>query len=74
MHKRKEMFRITISKILRPLELGIETYQLSPEGKYVKLASGGYLPSKQLVKAELKKRMVDGEPLWAVEILIEMVK
>jgi hypothetical protein len=72
--KPKEMFRITISKIQRPLELCIEIYQKSPDGIYFKLPSDSHLPSGQVVRTVLKKRMVDGEPMWSVEVLIDMVK
>jgi hypothetical protein len=73
--KPKEMFRITISTIQRPLEPSIEIYQRQgPEGKYLKHTSDNLLPSGQVVRTVLKKKMVDGEPLWAVEVLIDMVK
>jgi hypothetical protein len=72
--KPKEMFRITMSTIQRPLELCIEIYQKSPEGIYFKLRSDSHLPSRQVVRAVLKKRMVDGEPMLVVEVLVDMLK
>jgi hypothetical protein len=73
--KPKEGFRITISEFQRPLELSIEIYQTnSLERRYRKLPSDSHLPSGNVVRTVLKKRMVDGEPMWSVEVLIDMAK
>lgn len=73
--KLNEMFRITISTTLRLLGPSIEIYQkTSGEGQYLKLPSKSHLPSGKVVRTVLKKRMVKGEPMWAVEVLVDIAK
>lgn len=69
----KEMFRIMISERERPLELNIEIFKAKgPNGKYLRLPSNSHLPSGEVARTVLKKRIINKEPMWAVEVLINM--
>jgi hypothetical protein len=72
--KPKEMFQITIRNIQRPLELSIDIFEAKGQENYFKLPPDSRLPSGKKLRTVIKKRMVDGEPMWTVEVLIDMVK